>query len=900
MAANEEKCLKSRSSIQCITINAKNYVRYFKECKLSLNKVTKRLTIRPSGNEEICVAFGRTFIRHNDFLCIDACEIDKNKYAIIFRDAEQCERFLVNANQKKGQFFAYIKISNDDDFIAEIFLSTIAKQFQHDPSLYPLKPIFLELAEYFKQKNGNCNSANVSTNDTVLNEGVPTSGDIFALSAATESNDAILSVDTVLSEVSFESKVQQQVSVSLNDTEILSDTVESNSSANTVTGINIVNFVGSISTTAGAFEAFICALIYRASRSSIQCITINAENYVHYFKECKLSVNKGTKQLIIRLSDNEEICAAFRRTFIRHNDFLCIDACENDTNKYAIIFRDVEQCERFLVNLNQKKGQFFAYVKISNDGYLIADLFFSPIFKQFSDDPSLYPLRPLLLELAEYYNQKNDQCNSASVSTNDTVLNEDIPTSDDIFALSSATESNDAVLSVDTVLDKASFGSKVQQQVYVSSNDTEILPDTVESVINSSANTVLHEAFNGHEELDASVDDLIDNLNVINDVGSNERKRSRSQPKKNYNFADSNMVFCTDDDESEISQPKRRRIERVSRASMNQSESTLQIPSSRDEEKYPTNFKFINYIRMGNSRSRLFIFPTSSNEFTDTVLIFGKKETRKFLLLFTSVDQKQFYKLQWDNGQNLYACMECTKSKKSYVQACVRQDKDGNEFVYVRNQKHACSNMKYLYAESDQPTEEELTTFKVPDRLWIKRYKAEKAAATFTKRRFRKKTKIQPRKPRTRSTRPKTHVSNQSSISKYIQKPNASNVVQSIIESFEQSIKKSTLSQTQSSDKSKTRQTNNESKIIKPSMYKFFTKAWRRKNLKKLAVFVSDDKKMCYEYTWHSTHKAYVCSACISSHNKHVFAKVIQNENGEECIQLGANDHKCNLKPFLP
>uniref|UniRef100_A0A914QCD0 Uncharacterized protein n=1 Tax=Panagrolaimus davidi TaxID=227884 RepID=A0A914QCD0_9BILA len=705
------------------------------------------------------------------------------------------------------------------------------------------------------------------------------------------------------------------------------------------------------------------------SRSSIQFITINAENYVRYFKECKLSVNKETKQLTIRFSENEEICAAFGRTFIRHNDFLCIDACENDTNKYAIIFRDVEQCDRFLVNLNQKKGQFFAYIKISNDGYLIADAFFSPIFKQFSDDPSLYPLRPLLLELAEYYNQKNDPCNSASVSTNGTVLNEGVLTVDDIFALSAATESNDTILSMDTVLDEASFGSNVQQQVSVSLNDTEILPDTVESVINSSANNVLHEAFNGHEQLDND-NDSIDNFSKIIDVGGNERKRSlRSLPKKNYNFAESNMGYCTNDDESEISKPKKRRIDLVSRASMNQSESTLEVPSSRDEEKYPTNFKFINYIRMGNSRSRLFIFPTSSNrkcyeyfydhrmnhfvccgcnngkctnaivkhdsegknyveclrtdhrcklrefkpekyktdliikkpnykEITDYVMIFGKKERRKFLLLFTSVDQKQFYKLQWDNGQNLYACMKCTNSKKSYVQACIRQDEDGNEFVYVRNQKHACSNMKYLYAESDQPTAEELSTFKVPDRLWIKRYKAEKAAATFTKRRFRKRTKVQPKKPNVRSTRPKTHVSNQSSISR--QKPNASNVVQSIIGSLKQSIEKSNLSQNQSSDKSKTQQTNNESKIIKPSMYKFFTKAWRGKNLKKLAIFVSADKKMCYEYTWNSSQKYYVCSACIRPHNKHVFAKVIQNENGEEYIQLGANDHKCNLKPFLP
>uniref|UniRef100_A0A914QFV9 Uncharacterized protein n=1 Tax=Panagrolaimus davidi TaxID=227884 RepID=A0A914QFV9_9BILA len=171
----------------------------------------------------------------------------------------------------------------------------------------------------------------------------------------------------------------------------------------------------------------------------------------------------------------------------------------------------------------------------------------------------------------------------------------------------------------------------------------------------------------------------------------------------------------------------------------------------------------------------------------------------------------------------------------------------------------------------------------------------EKAAAPIVKRRIRKRTKIQPKKPMARSTRPKTHVSNQSGINKHLQKPNASNVVQSIIESLQRA-----LSRTESSDKSKTQQTNNGSKIIKPSKYEFFTKAWREKNLKKLAVFVSDDKKTCYEYTWHPTHMIYVCSACINYHNKHVSAKVIQNENGEEYIQLGPNDHKCNLKAFLP
>uniref|UniRef100_A0A914Y947 Uncharacterized protein n=1 Tax=Panagrolaimus superbus TaxID=310955 RepID=A0A914Y947_9BILA len=79
-------------------------------------------------------------------------------------------------------------------------------------------------------------------------------------------------------------------------------------------------------------------------------------------------------------------------------------------------------------------------------------------------------------------------------------------------------------------------------------------------------------------------------------------------------------------------------------------------------------------------------------------------ESKKFLLLFTSADKKDYFKFSWDHGQQIYKCMECEcamAKKRIYIKALIRQDQNGNEFVYIRNQQQICSKMKDLCLKFD-------------------------------------------------------------------------------------------------------------------------------------------------------------------------------------------------------
>uniref|UniRef100_A0AC34FIX6 Uncharacterized protein n=1 Tax=Panagrolaimus sp. ES5 TaxID=591445 RepID=A0AC34FIX6_9BILA len=82
-----------------------------------------------------------------------------------------------------------------------------------------------------------------------------------------------------------------------------------------------------------------------------------------------------------------------------------------------------------------------------------------------------------------------------------------------------------------------------------------------------------------------------------------------------------------------------------------------------------------------------------------------------------------------------------------------------------------------------------------------------------------------------------------------------------------------------------------ESKIIRQPNYHFIEREWRGKIYQKLIVFNSEERKMCFEYTWSERDHYYICNQCASKDNKHVSAKVIRNGD-DEYIQLGVNDRK--------
>uniref|UniRef100_A0AC34GUY7 Uncharacterized protein n=1 Tax=Panagrolaimus sp. ES5 TaxID=591445 RepID=A0AC34GUY7_9BILA len=91
----------------------------------------------------------------------------------------------------------------------------------------------------------------------------------------------------------------------------------------------------------------------------------------------------------------------------------------------------------------------------------------------------------------------------------------------------------------------------------------------------------------------------------------------------------------------------------------------------------------------------------------------------------------------------------------------------------------------------------------------------------------------------------------------------------------------------------------NPSKIIKAPNFQLIKRRRAGEWFNKLIVLTSDDKKLCYEYSWDETHKHFICRIC--KHNSmSVSAKVIRNEGNEEYVVLGEREHICKPREYIP
>uniref|UniRef100_A0AC34G6F2 Uncharacterized protein n=1 Tax=Panagrolaimus sp. ES5 TaxID=591445 RepID=A0AC34G6F2_9BILA len=65
----------------------------------------------------------------------------------------------------------------------------------------------------------------------------------------------------------------------------------------------------------------------------------------------------------------------------------------------------------------------------------------------------------------------------------------------------------------------------------------------------------------------------------------------------------------------------------------------------------------------------------------------------------------------------------------------------------------------------------------------------------------------------------------------------------------------------------------------------------------RLYIFDKDDKTFCYVYNYRPGRKSFVCPKChLKNHS--VSAKLIQNRNDEDCIELGQNKHICEKQKY--
>uniref|UniRef100_A0A914R1N0 Uncharacterized protein n=1 Tax=Panagrolaimus davidi TaxID=227884 RepID=A0A914R1N0_9BILA len=92
---------------------------------------------------------------------------------------------------------------------------------------------------------------------------------------------------------------------------------------------------------------------------------------------------------------------------------------------------------------------------------------------------------------------------------------------------------------------------------------------------------------------------------------------------------------------------------------------------------------------------------------------------------------------------------------------------------------------------------------------------------------------------------------------------------------------------------------NGEIKIIYPPNFQLVKRRFKGKILQKLVIFDTNDKSLCYEYTWMESHNFYRCNPCIELFSN-VFAKLKFDKDGKEYVELGKNEHVCKLKKFIP
>uniref|UniRef100_A0A914QAR3 Ubiquitin-like domain-containing protein n=1 Tax=Panagrolaimus davidi TaxID=227884 RepID=A0A914QAR3_9BILA len=106
--------------------------------------------------------------------------------------------------------------------------------------------------------------------------------------------------------------------------------------------------------------------------------------------------------------------------------------------------------------------------------------------------------------------------------------------------------------------------------------------------------------------------------------------------------------------------------------------------------------------------------------------------------------------------------------------------------------------------------------------------------------------------------------------------------------------------------------TPNQSNIINVKNYRIGSECFGSEWKKHLYVFDTDDKTLCYNYTFVPTRNTiaflksskpyFVCNKCknINKHAPTVSATIESNENGEEYVKLSENEHVCERQEYEP
>uniref|UniRef100_A0AC34G109 Uncharacterized protein n=1 Tax=Panagrolaimus sp. ES5 TaxID=591445 RepID=A0AC34G109_9BILA len=198
--------------------------------------------------------------------------------------------------------------------------------------------------------------------------------------------------------------------------------------------------------------------------------------------------------------------------------------------------------------------------------------------------------------------------------------------------------------------------------------------------------------------------------------------------------------------------------------------------------------------------------------------------TKSTLVIFDPSNKNLCYEFFWDNRRKLYECSGCHMSKG--ISAVIRQDEKGEDYVEMDKIDHIYIKKKYCYK-----------------------------FAYFNKYNFFGCVKCQQVGHALFA-----HLLTDKNGNQYISMKNKPHLCKPI-----------EYVQSQFIDKKK---------VLLPN-YQIITRKANGKFVKHLAIFDSNDKSLCYEYTWAEERRSYTCYRCQKL-NRYVHARILKNKDGIE------------------
>uniref|UniRef100_A0A914PBN5 Uncharacterized protein n=1 Tax=Panagrolaimus davidi TaxID=227884 RepID=A0A914PBN5_9BILA len=124
-----------------------------------------------------------------------------------------------------------------------------------------------------------------------------------------------------------------------------------------------------------------------AKKSKIQLITIDADQKLLHFQECKITINKIAKFLLMepQIENIKVLVASFDKSFYRFKNILCILDTEENIYNYMLILRNTESCEKVFDVIQKSKE--IKDTNLSNEK-LFQQLFF-PVLKEIQFNETL-------------------------------------------------------------------------------------------------------------------------------------------------------------------------------------------------------------------------------------------------------------------------------------------------------------------------------------------------------------------------------------------------------------------------------------------------------------------------------------------------------------------------------